>query len=321
MLSISNKFSRNPFSGRNSAGQRFQFRVRSISRNILYLPLSMKSLLEIKRLLNGDSPLDVFNCNSIQDARKAFYRLRKKYDFPYWAAIDYTVQDKNNPHRLVPLLLNPYQHHIADIFLKRFFEGRRGIYLISKSIPKCGLTTLVQAYILWLQVHILHSNSVFYVPSVNELRQFKTNLCRSLKKDKVYDGYWISVPDTDALAYFNTYTSPNLLSGLDYGFVHLADMSKWNDPTAENSSLIFSSSLSRLQNNSTALFIMEGDIPYDPQISSTMHWNYKLSEAIRYLKLEPFATNPFFIDKWLMSSASDSFSIIHHINLDSIPLY
>lgn len=318
MPSLSNKNSLNPLSGRNSAGLRFQFRVRSIARKNLYLPLWMKSLQEIRRLLNGESPLEVFNCDSIHDARQAFYRLRKKYDFPFWAALEHTVPDKNNPLRCVPLTLNPYQHHVADVFMKRAFEGRRGLYLISKTVPKCGLSTVVQAYILWLQINSWHSNSISYASSGDELRLFKDNLCRFLKKDMVFDDHRISFPYTENSAYFNAYLSPSILRGIDCGFVHLADMSKWNDRTAERSSLIFSSSVSRLQRNPAALVVMEGDRPSDPKVRSVCNNLFILPNAIRYMKLEAFGINPFFIDKWLMVSDPDINALFHHIDLDSV---
>lgn len=318
MFPFSNKNNRNPLSGRNSAGPRFQFRVRSIARNNLYLPLRMKSLQEIQRLLNGESPLVVFNCDSILDARQAFYRLRKRYDFPYWAALEHYVPDMDNPLRSVPLVLNLYQHHVVDVFSRRAFEGRRGLYLISKSVPKCGLSTVVQAYILWLQIHNWHSNSISYASSSDDLCRFKANLCSTLKKTGVMEGFSISVTDTDAVAYFNTYMSPGILSGIDCGFLHLADMSKWNDRTAEKSSLIFSSSVSRLQRNPAALVIMEGDKPADPKVMSVFKSSFVCPDTIRYLRLEAFGLNPFFLDNWLMVSDPDINALFHHIDLDYV---
>ncbi|MDE6290927.1 MAG: hypothetical protein K2M16_05295, partial [Muribaculaceae bacterium] len=194
--------------------------------------MKMKSLREIQRLLDGESPLVVFNCDSIHDARNAFYKLRKRYDFPYWAALDHSVPDKDNPCLTVPLLLNQYQYHVVDVFSTVALEGRRGLYLISKSVPKCGLSTVVQAYILWLQIYTLHSNSISYTSSDDEICRFKASLCKTLKKDRIYEGDRISVTDTDAAAYFYSYMSSGTLSGIDCGFVHLADMSKWNARTA-----------------------------------------------------------------------------------------
>ena len=319
MHPISDNTYLNPLSGRNSAGPRFQFRVRSIARKNLYLPLSMKSLPEILRLIKGESPVDVFRCKSIKEARKAFYLLRKRYDFPYWAALDCSVPDRDNPSKIVPLMLNRHQHHVADVFLRRVVKGKRSIFLISKSIQKCGLTTVVQAYSIWLQLLSWHSNSILYTFASDELNRFKANLCRILKKTKIYEGGTIFVPDTDAITYFNTIMSSDIQSGIDCSLIHLADMSKWNDRTAEKSSLIFSSTLSRLRENPTALVVMEGDKPIDPKIRDVVKGNILLPEQIRYLKLEAFGINPFFIDKWLMVSDHDRPTFIRHIDLDSIP--
>ncbi|MDE5586029.1 MAG: hypothetical protein K2I92_06770, partial [Muribaculaceae bacterium] len=302
MDSLPNKPYRNPLSGRNSAGHRFQFRVRAIARKNLYLPVSMKSLTEIRRLVNGESPLVVFNCDSIQKGRQAFYDLRKRYDFPYWAALEYSIPHLDDTRQLVTLFLNPYQHHIADTFMKRAADRRRGLYLISKSFPKCGLTTVVQAYILWLQTYSFCSNSISYTFSDYQLSLFKANLHGFLKKDRNNESHTIAFPDSDAVSYFNTYSSESILSGIDCGFVHLADMSKWIDRTGEKSSLIFSSSLSRLQRTRAELVVMEGDRPSDPKIRNAIIGDHTIPQPIRHLKLEPFGVNPFFIDKWLLAS-------------------
>ena len=82
---------RNPYTGRLSAGFRFRFNVRAISHRPVYLPLEMKELSQIKLLMQGSSPLEVFNRLSIQSARKAFNDLRKQFDFPFWAATEYSV--------------------------------------------------------------------------------------------------------------------------------------------------------------------------------------------------------------------------------------
>ena len=318
MNSLSNKSSRNPLSGRNSAGIRFQFRVRAIARKNIYLPVSMKSLSEIRRLLNGESPPVVFNCDSVKTARHAFYELRKRYDFPYWAALEYSIPHLDDTRQLVPLFLNPYQHHIADTFMKRAADRKRGFYLISKSFPKCGLTTVVQAYILWLQTYSFSSNSLSYAFSDYQMSLFKANLHRFLKKYRNNESNTIAFPDSDAVSCFNTYSSESILSGIDCGFIHLADMSKWIDRTGEKSSLIFSSSLSRLQRTRAELVVMEGDCPSDPKVRTAITGDYTIPQPIRHLKLEPFGVNPFFIDKWLLASDHTITNLIHHINLDSV---
>ena len=69
----------NPYSGHQATDFRFCFHVRAIAHRSLFLPLSMKTLPKIKRLLKGESPFTVFECCSIKEARHSFCELRKKY--------------------------------------------------------------------------------------------------------------------------------------------------------------------------------------------------------------------------------------------------
>ena len=63
----------NPYSGHQAPGFRFCFHVRAIAHRSLFLPLSMKTLPKIQRLLKGESPLTVFECCSIKEARHSFW--------------------------------------------------------------------------------------------------------------------------------------------------------------------------------------------------------------------------------------------------------
>lgn len=147
------KNSRNPFSGRNCSGYRFRFQVSSIAHNTLFLPLEMKSLPEIKQLMQGDSSLTVFNCSSSDTARQIFRNIRLQFDFDYWAVNEYFVRDLNDADKTVPLRLNDAQFLVIDTFRKRYFDRLQSRYIISKSFRRCGLSTCIQAYILWMQTY------------------------------------------------------------------------------------------------------------------------------------------------------------------------
>ena len=82
-----------PYSGRMGPGYRFCFHVRAITHQPLLLPLVMKGHPKIRLHHEGESPLSVFDCDSILDARLAFSELRKKFDFAYWAATEYYIPD------------------------------------------------------------------------------------------------------------------------------------------------------------------------------------------------------------------------------------
>ena len=109
----------------------------------------MKSDPLVIRLRNGESPLSVFSVSNIRDARQAFHTLREKYDFTFWAARQFFVKDINDPDTLVPLILNNRIDLVISIMEERYFDKKMGRYVITKSGGPCGLTTALQAYVLW----------------------------------------------------------------------------------------------------------------------------------------------------------------------------
>lgn len=260
---------RNPYTGRRSAGFRFRFHVRAISHRNLFLPLQMKSLPQIQQLLLGVSPLEVFKCHSIQSARKAFNELRKQFDFPYWAVTEYYVRDIHDADQIVPLWLNYFQHKIVDTFIKRYFKKQIGNYIITKSFPKCGVTTCVQAYILWMQINVWPKHSNTCAASEINLNPIKTNLCRFLKRDIVPDGKHIYLPKADHCAFFNTYRTPDALRGIDFGYVHLADMSRWYDQDGDDTSRAHIAAIGGVLPTHRPLIVLEGNVPKPEHVDLT----------------------------------------------------
>ncbi len=259
---------RNPYTGRHAAGYRFRFNLRSISHHPLFLPLEMKNLPQIQQLLQGVSPLEVFKTSDIHYARRAFNEFRKAYDFPYWAVTEYFVRDIDDPDQIVPLWLYSYQHKIIDIFLKRYFEKKDGRYIITKTFPKCGVTTVVQAYILWQQIYVWPKHSNTCAASDINLNPIKTNLCRFLKRDIVPPDKSIFLPKADGhRAFFNTYRTPDALRGIDFGYVHFANMSLWHDSDGNLTSRVRGASFSGVLPTYKTLIVMEGNIPKPNHIS------------------------------------------------------
>lgn len=282
----------NPLAGKNSPGSRFRFRVRSIAHQSLYLPNAMESLTQVRQLIDGVSPLVVFNCTDIKAARHAFYDLRKKFDFPYWAVLDFLIPDNRNHKRLVTLHLNRYQRYLTNVFMGRADAGLHGKYIISKTMPKCGLTTFVQAYILWLQLYHHSQHSITCAQSPDMVERLKTNITNYLHKKVRRDVVFVT--DT-ASALFQSVYNPHYLDMCRSSFVHFADMSKWIDNYEENSNHIYFNALCGWSRKPASLFVLEGD---DPSISAY--------------------PNPFFLNKLVIASDPNVTSEFFHINLDNI---
>lgn len=223
----------------------------------------MRQLPEIQQLFQGISPLTVFNKKSLPTARKAFYEFRKKHDFAYWAATEYHISDCNNPKNIIPLHINQHQHKIIDTFERRYFKRLPATYVISKTIPNCGVTTCVQAYIQWRQIYNFGSSSYTCTSSLKHLEVLKTPLCRLIKED-IPEHNYIFIPKANAHIYFNSYQYPTFRSAKDFTYVHLADMTKWKDPQGKTSADIFvnaSRAILESPESSHLLLVLEGDIP------------------------------------------------------------
>lgn len=277
----------------------------------------MKQLPEIQQLMQGVSPLTVFCCSSLEEARLAFSDIRKKYDFAFWAATEYHIHDINDADSIVPLILNSYQQHIIDTFERRYFNRRHAAYVISKSFRKCGVTTCVQAYILWRQTYHLSKNSNTCTASAINTDPLKANLCRFLKRDIVSPDDHISIPKADCRAFFNTYRTPDALRGIDFAYVHLANMSLWFDSEGRISPRVFAASTGGVLMSHQTLIVLEGNIPGKEYMIDAPRY-YDRLKSCRSKDLAHLSRNPYFLLQHIAASNPnpDNPRFFHPINLD-----
>lgn len=305
------KNSRNPYSGRNSSGFRFRFHIPSISRLPLFLPIEMKELPQINILLEGGSPLEAFGVDSLDTARMLFRCIRKRYDFDYWAVKEFFVRDINDPDRIIPLHLNDRQIFAIDIIRRRYFLRRDGRYIISKTGSRCGLTTCIQAYIFWLR-NINSGNSITWSVG-DELSSLKSTLHLNIHIPAYSSDTEVYVPDAQSYAFlfpYNKYDiSRNSCRLVDY--VHLSDMSKWDDKRCEYSIPLYVHSLDIIHESPHSLCVMEGDLP-DPSGFSLTWWrNYFRNNGFQMALLDRFKVNPLLVNKII-----SQYSSLFHIDLD-----
>ena len=86
----------------------------------------------------------------------------------------------------------------------------------------------------WRQTCHLNNHSYTCSSSDIALNPLKTNLCRFLHRDVVPAERFIYLPGSDRRAFFNTFRSPDYIRGIDLGYVHFADMSRWRHPDGDN---------------------------------------------------------------------------------------
>lgn len=309
----------NPYTGLQAPGFRFCFHVRAIAHRSLFLPLTMKPLPQIQSLIKGENPLTVFDCHSIHEARHAFLELRKKFDFAYWAATEYYIRDIKDADHIVPLQLNYIQHYLIDILQKRYHNHQFGRYIITKSFGRIGLTTCIQAYMLWLQTYKRINNSYTCSSNSINLNPLKTDLCRHLKRDVIPSEPWIYLPKADRRAFFNTFRTPDFIRGINLGYVHLADMSKWHDTDGDDASRVYATATSAVLLKYFTLIVLEGNIPKQDKFQIEKYQSPKIPRNLRLMRLAHLSKNPFFLDYVAMTNAPSIHDpLFFHINLDHI---
>lgn len=277
----------------------------------------MKTHPLIRRLMQGESPVSVFGCRSIDSARKAFCELRKKYDFDFWAATEYLIRDLNDADSIITLRLNDCQHHVIDIIRKRYFLRLQGRYIISKSSRRIGLTTCIQAYILWMQTYRCSNNSYTCGPSYISILPLKSNLCRYLKRDIIPTEMSIFLPKIGWSSFFNTFRSPDAIRGINLGYVHLSDMSRWKDQDSKKSIRAYTAPATAVLLEYFTLVVLEGDIPKRKNFSikNYIRKHPKETDPIRRNSLSGKFRNQFFINEVLVArSFFDPYFLHIHLN-------
>ncbi|MDE6697795.1 MAG: hypothetical protein K2K25_13020 [Muribaculaceae bacterium] len=310
------KYSHNPYSGRLSVGFRFCFHVTSIAHRPLFLPIEMKTLPQIQRLLKGESPLSVFCQDSIKSARMAFCDLRERFDFAYWAAREYYIRDIHDADKIVPLRLNGYQHYIIDILQKRFTNRQQSCYLVTKSFRPCGVTTCIQAYQLWLQTFKCPKHSFTCSASEISLHPLKENISRFLSSDVVSPAKSILLPGIGCKAFFNTFRNPDYIRGIDLGYLHFADMSRWHDNYGALSSRVYAAARSSVLMKHDTLVVLEGNTPRDERLFLRDIHQLRLSAEVRMSMLSNICCNPFFLDHVSLANIPNIIPHFFHINLN-----
>ena len=298
--------------GKNSPGPRFCFRIHAIGHRILHLPIAMRRHPYIQKLMDSVSPLEIFSCSSIEEARKGFYNLRMKFDFPYWAALHFKIRDISSG-KVVPLILNRHQRWLTERFFDPQLPNPSRKYLISKTVPRCGLTTLIQAYISWSQTRF-KTNSITYVASSTIKKYLMDNICHTFGGKN--SSYGVSINDSVCHALFHEAYIQDTFSNVPCAFIHLSDMSEWLDPGGERSSEILSAAMKAWYKTPTSCIILEGDRTLHPDFRILDHQNPYIPQSIRLMNIGNYCRNAFFMNEVVKADSPKFFTDFLHIDLD-----
>lgn len=274
----------NYLTGRKAIGFRFRFVNKAISRCPLYLPIAMKENAHVKALMDGVHPKKTFCTDDIRIARKYFNNIRCQYDFSYWAATQYYIRDINDPDNIVTLKLNTKQDFAIGVMQEYFDMKQTKRFVITKNCGRVGLTTAVQAYILWRQLYCFPGKSLVCGASDFNLYHMKVNMARFLGRFCNPNDKWIHIDQYFRGAFFNSFTNPDAPRGIDFRYVHMADMSKWHDNKGILSRRAYVANVSGVLLDYSSLIVLEGNRPKDfPFYMSEIqsYYDNKIRNAIK----------------------------------------
>lgn len=247
----------NPLFGDSQDPYRFPFFINGIKK--AYLPIAMYKIPLIRKMVKAKS-LSKFirssffkhNFNSVAQLFDHFHNLRLKFDFMFWIHHNYKHH----------LLYNPAISLIR--YLQKLKNENQPLYLIIRKNENQDLSVFIHLFLIWhLEYSKVGLNFVCFSKSQFEARKHrdfflhwndagnkisfsKTNLSCLLCSSQIYSKFW-----------FLTATSPDSCRSLDFSFLYLSDMNRWNDPKNHFSKKIISASFPVILNSSHSAIIME----------------------------------------------------------------
>lgn len=211
-----------PFRGIAACGERLA--ISEPSGNTVYVPKAM--VVENSFAEN----LDQYN----------FDTLRFLYDFEFWAAKTVAIPDKLT-HRLVSMQLNRPQRQVLAKLEEQRQAGKPVRAIILKA-RQCGISTLVEAYIAWLQlIHNANTNCIVCAQNkdtANALKGIYSNILinypaeYSPEKPYKFKPFEKTANISQISGRSNTVTvcsaeSPAAIRGIDISLAHLSEVAFW----------------------------------------------------------------------------------------------
>jgi len=170
-----------PETGIGCYGERFLLSLSDSPIGDMYLPIAMQNLKNVRALAGAGSfqarieslidsgELNGFNSQLKKDAWVAFCELRMSYDFEYFAFACETIKDKLTGN-FIPFVLNKGQRKIFALMENMRMQGRP-VRLILLKARQWGGSTLIQMYMLWIQILLKRNwNSVICAHKMDAAR-------------------------------------------------------------------------------------------------------------------------------------------------------
>ncbi|MCM1489286.1 MAG: terminase [Muribaculum sp.] len=267
-----------PVSGLLSPGTRFDFSCPELEPSRMRLPIEMETLPEVKSLMSGLSLTQVFP-GSLENARRRWFRLRCRYDFPFWAFKTVRIKCKGDGTiKDGPFLLNAPQRKLIGVF-EKMREERLPIRVVLVKARQWGGSTATQIYMLWIQLMRQYSSNSLIIGHQNNSTEEVMSMAKMAldyyprwllaeegeslgEKDKVYasGGFSrssIKIPSRNFRIKVGSAERPDSSRGGDYSLVHLTEVGLWKKTKGKSPEDIIRAATSGVLLQPETMIVME----------------------------------------------------------------
>lgn len=247
----------NPVTGEGSIGERVAFTVSDYPIPTQYLPVEMMDEPFVKKLSKAGSVdaliRDALMLPVTDEARdkvvEQFIRIRRKYDYPFWAAMFAYIKRKGGGTDVLFRLNRPQRRLINR--LEKMRKAGKPIRLILLKARQWGGSTAIQIYMAWLQlVHEVGLNSLIIAhqgTGSDEIKDMFDRMIKSYPVEMLHElgdayapnepklvgvgksGNIFRVPQRNCKIKVGTAERPNSCRGGDYNLVHLSEVALWKE--------------------------------------------------------------------------------------------
>lgn len=236
-----------PVLGEMSPGTRFAITIPGLEPSRIHIPVAMQGEPEVKALMAGRALTEAFP-GSVENARRRWFELRCRYDFPFWAYKCIKIKNKAGDYDF-PFLLNAPQRKLIAAFEKMREEGLP-IRIVLVKARQWGGSTATQIYMLWIQLMRRAGFNSLIIGQQNSgteeviamakraLDQYPRHLLERDgeppmgEKEKPYvntglSRTTISIPRRNFRIKAGSAERPDACRGGDYALVHLTEVGLW----------------------------------------------------------------------------------------------
>ena len=244
-----------PVTGYGSVGERKKIVIDDFPIHTQWVPVEMMRVPLVKQLVEcGSVRAFLTDCMEVEyneaDRLKVieqFVRLRFRYDFPFWAATQVYIKNKDGGEDVLFRLTRPQRRFVAR--LERLRKAEKPIRIVLLKARQWGGSTTSQLYMAWLQlIHKVGLNSLIIAHQGTGSDEIKDMFDRMIKAYPVEmlhrlgeaykenepklvgvgkSGSIYRVPQRNCKIKIGTAERPDGCRGGDYSLVHLSEVGLW----------------------------------------------------------------------------------------------